>query len=151
MRGIYDAWVPINEPICHTEQHAENLSAWHERWGDLMKEANVTSIAYTFSQGVPEPEHWSILAKGLRHCDLLGLHEYWCPRLRSENMIPWHVFRYRTAWQKLPDDARRKIVITECGVDGGAANIDTAGWKKFVIEGLFLADLQAYNAGAPAK
>jgi 4-alpha-glucanotransferase len=29
--------------------------------------ATVTSIAYTFSQGVPEPEHWGILAEGLRH------------------------------------------------------------------------------------
>jgi len=138
MRGLYDAWVGINEPVCHTNAHAENLSAWHERWGDLMKSIGVTSVAYTFSQGVPEKGHWAILAKGLEHCDLLGLHEYWCPHWNSPNMIPWHTLRYRTAWEQLPDSAKRPIVITECGADGGAAEppLHTDGWKKFVIEGV---------------
>jgi hypothetical protein len=104
------------------------------------------SVAYTFSQGVPEKEHWAILADGLTHCDLLGLHEYWYPHFNSPDMIPWHVLRYRTAWANLPDEAKRQIVITECGADGGAGGIDTMGWQKFTSEGAYLGDLQAYDA-----
>lgn len=147
MSGCYDAWVGLNEPVCHTDKQAENLSAWHERWGDLMKSIGVKSVAYTFSQGVPEKNHWAILAKGLEHCDLLGLHEYWYPHFDSPKMDPWHVLRYHTAWEQLPDSAKRPIVITECGADGGAGDIDTKGWKKIVIhEGIYLEDLQAYDA-----
>src|SRR5206468_9013644 len=124
-----DAWVGINEPVCKTNAHAQNLSAWYAQWGDRMKAVNVTSIAYTFSQGVPEDFHWPLLAEGLSHCDLLGLHEYWYKHLNSIGMIPYHALRYRTAWDKLPPAARRKIIITECGVDGGAGNVPTNGWK----------------------
>lgn len=130
MHGVYDAWVGINEPFCHTDSHARNLSAWYARWGDLMKSIRVPSIAYTFSQGVPEDWHWLLLAEGVRHCDLLGLHEYWCPHLNSPDMIPWHVLRYRRAWLDLPRDARRPIVITECGVDGGAVGAPHGGLEK---------------------
>ncbi len=147
MRGTYDAWVGINEPVCKTDDQANNLSAWYARWGDLMKQINVASVAYTFSQGVPEEFHWQLLAEGLKHCDLLGLHEYWAPHFGSTDMIPYHVMRYRIAWAKLPPDARRPIVITECGADNGAANKPTDGWVGIGLsEQEYLADLQAYDA-----
>ncbi|MGE5138163.1 MAG: hypothetical protein ACM3JD_01765 [Rudaea sp.] len=147
MRGLYDAWVAINEPVCHSQEQAENLSVWFARWGDLMKSVGVPSVAYTFSQGVPEDWHWPILAEGLRHCDLLGLHEYWCPNLYSTDMVPYHALRYRVAWQKLPTDARRQIVITECGADGGAAGRPTDGWQGLGIsQDAYLRDLQQYDA-----
>ncbi|MGB8647304.1 MAG: hypothetical protein WCF84_18850 [Anaerolineae bacterium] len=149
MKGLYDAWVGINEPVCHTDDHAKNLAAWYARWGDLMKSTGVYSVAYTFSQGVPEDSHWALLADGLGHCDLLGLHEYWCPHLYSTNpdQVPYHALRYRTAWSKLPPEARRKIVITECGADGGAAGQQTDGWIGLHLsEQAYLADLQAYDA-----
>jgi hypothetical protein len=156
MRGIYDAWMSYNEPILHSRDEAQRLSRFHARWGDLMRAAGLVSCAYSFSAGNPsegdprpdgtfEPNYWLDLAEGLRHCDLLSLHEYDAPTL--SRVQGYLCLRYRKAIAALPPDAQRQVVITECGIDGGTLDSAHAqfGWQKFTNEDGYLATLQWYD------
>jgi len=80
---------------------------------------------------------------GLRHCDLLSLHEYSAPTM--DNIAPYLCLRYRAVRNLLPADARKPIVITETGIDGGPIGQAQQGWKKFTTEAGYLATLQWYD------
>lgn len=156
MRGIYDAWMGYNESVIQSPDEAQRLSRFYVRWGDLMRAAGFTSAAYSFATGNPargdprpdgslEPNYWPLLADGLRHCDLLSLHEYSAP-----TMDVWATFlclRYRKVMDLLPSDARRQIVITETGIDGGAgpANRPQQGWSKFTDAAGYVSTLSWYD------
>ncbi len=157
MRGIYDAWMGYNESVVQTTDAAQKLSRFYVRWGDLMRAAGFKSAAYSFATGNPyrgdprpdgslEPNLWSFLADGLRHCDLLSLHEYSAPTM--DNLQPYLCLRYRKVMELLPADARRQIVITETGIDGGAgpANRPQEGWSKFTDAAGYVATLSWYDA-----
>ncbi len=157
MRGIYDAWMGYNESVVQSPEDAQKLSRFYVRWGDLMRAAGFTSAAYSFATGNPargdprpdgtfEPNLWTYLADGLRHCDLLSLHEYSAP-----TMDVWACSlcqRYRKVMGLLPPDARRQIVITETGIDGGAgpANRPQQGWRKFTTAAGYVSTLSWYDS-----
>lgn len=156
MRGIYDAWMGYNESVVQSPDAAQKLSRFYVRWGDLMRAAGFKSCAYSFATGNPargdprpdgslEPNYWPFLADGLRHCDLLSLHEYSAP-----TMDVWANFlclRYRKVMDLLPPDARRQIVITETGIDGGvgSANRPQEGWSKFTDAAGYVSTLSWYD------
>ncbi len=156
MRGIYDAWMGYNESVVQSPEDAQKLSRFYVRWGDLMRAAGFTSAAYSFATGNPargdarpdgslEPNYWQFLADGLGHCDLLSLHEYSAP-----TMDVWSgslCLRYRKVMDLLPSEARRQIVITETGIDGGAgpANRPQEGWRRFTTAAGYVATLSWYD------
>jgi LysM repeat protein len=145
MRGIYDAWMGYNESVVQSPQAAQKLSRFYVRWGDLMRDAGLVSCAYSFATGNPELELWQHLVDGLKHCDLLSLHEYSAPTM--DVWQTWLCLRYRRAMDALPADARKPIVITETGIDGGAgpANKPQWGWRKFTDAAGYVATLQWYD------
>ena len=156
MRGIYDAWMGYNESVVPTADAAQKLSRFYVRWGDLMRAAGFRSAAYSFATGNPskgdprpdgslEPNVWQYLAGGLRHCDLLSLHEYSAPTM--DNLQPYLCLRYRAVMELLPADARRQIVITETGIDGGAGPVNRPqeGWSKFTDAAGYVSTLSWYD------
>jgi len=156
MRGIYDAWMGYNESVIHSPEDAQKLSRFYVRWGDLMRAAGLVSAAYSFATGNPskgdpkpdgsfEPNLWQYLADGLRHCDLLSLHEYSAPTM--DNLQPYLCLRYRAVMQLLPPDARRQIVITETGIDGGVGPVNRPqeGWSKFTDAAGYVSTLSWYD------
>jgi len=145
MRGVYDAWMGYNESVVNSPEDAQALSRFYVRWGDLMRAAGLGSCAYSFATGNPELNLWQYLADGVRHCDLLSLHEYSAPTL--DNLQTWLCLRYRRAMDALPADARRPIVITETGIDGGAGPVNKPqdGWSKFTDAAGYVATLQWYD------
>lgn len=146
MRGVYDAWMSYNESVVKTVDSAKKLSRFHVRWGDLMRQAKLVSCAYSFATGNPEIELWEHLADGLRHCDLLSLHEYSAPTMDRDQS--WLCLRYRRAMNALPADARRPIVITETGIDGGTLPDPTQaqrGWTFYTDEAGYVSTLKWYD------
>ncbi len=143
MKGVYDAWMGYNESVVSSDDDAQRLSRFYARWGDLMRAAGFVSCAYSFATGNPELNYWSTLAEGLRHCDLLSLHEYSAPTMDATST--WLCLRYRRAWDALPADARRPVVITECGIDGGPISRPQEGWRRFTDAPGYLATLQWYD------
>ena len=145
MRGIYDAWMGYNESVVQSPDDAQKLARFYARWGDRMRAAGFVSCAYSFATGNPELDLWQYLADGLRHCDLLSLHEYSSPTM--DNQSTWLCLRYRRVMDALPADARRQIVITETGIDGGAGagNKPQCGWSKFTNASGYVSTLSWYD------
>lgn len=163
MRGIYDAWMGYNETAIGGMVEARRLARFYAQWGTLMRGANLKSAAYSFSAGNPaagfpnpdgsccEPNYWEFLADGLRECDYLSLHEYSAPHL--QDLQGYLCLRYRRVWELLPPDARRPILITECGIDGGVIAGGASaqkGWTFFTNEDGYLAELQWYDENLSA-
>src|SRR4029453_6369535 len=74
--------------------------------------------AYSFSTGNPvHVELWDLLLDGLRASDYLALHEYIAPNEPFTEFSFDMCSRYRMILERLPADARKPILITECGVD----------------------------------
>lgn len=159
MRDSYDAWMGYNESIIRSDAEATNLSRFYVKWGRLMRDAGLKSAAYSFATGNPaagfpnpdgngsEPNYWLLLADGARACDYLALHEYSAPRMQDG--AGYLCLRYRRAWNSLPPDARKPIIITETGLDGGVipGGADAQkGWTFFTDEAGYLAQLQWYDA-----
>lgn len=158
MRGVYDAWMGYNETVLNNDVEARRLSRFYAHWGKLMREADLRSAAYSFATGTPaagfpypdgsccEPNYWEFLTDGLRECDYLSLHEYSAPLMRTAQ--GYLCLRYRHVWDILPEDARRPIIITETGIDGGVipgGQDAQKGWKFFTNEDGYLNELKWYD------
>lgn len=143
MRGLYDAWMATNEPVVSSANDAALLSRFYAKWGDLMKGAGFKSVAYSFSTGVPEIAYWQNLAEGLRHCDYLGVHEYSAPTMDASQT--WECLRYRQGYNALPADARKPVIVAECGIDGGPIGQPGWGWQHYGDEAHYLTSLQWYD------
>jgi len=157
MRGVYDAWMGYNETVIHDVAEARRLSRFYAQWGKLMRDANLKSAAYSFATGNPaagfpnpdggnEPNYWEFLTDGLRACDYLSLHEYSAPLMKS--LQGFLCLRYRHVWNILPPDARKPIIITETGIDGGViagGAMAQKGWTFFTNQDGYLSELQWYD------
>jgi hypothetical protein len=99
----------------------------------------------------------------MRKADYLGLHEYCAPTMwdirafdppytdkESYLTSGWFTLRYRKVWDILKDYIPNPppIIISECGIDSGAAHWDPGaqgGWKSFTtIEG-YIEQLSWYD------
>ncbi len=118
-RGII--WEGVNEPILQSEADARALSDWFVRFAELMHARGEEVAAFSFSTGNPRLDWVRLLAPAARACDYLALHEYYHPTHGAGDHA-----RYRAFRDQLPADARKPILITECGVDAGGGLND--GW-----------------------
>lgn len=158
MRGVYDAWMGYNETILNGDAEARRLSRFYAEWGKRMRAARIKSAAYSFATGNPaagfpnadgsccEPNYWEFLSDGLRECDYLSLHEYSAPHMQE--LKGFLCLRYRRVWEQIPQDARRPIIITETGLDGGVipgGAMAQKGWTFFTSEDGYLSELQWYD------
>lgn len=147
MREVYDAWMSYNEIGLGKDdgarERARRYSRFHVRWGDLMRQTGFISCAYSFATGNPELDLWPYLTEGLCHCDLLSLHEYSACTMEQDQ--GWLCLRYRRAIATLAPEARRPVVITECGIDGGLIGQAQSGWSKFTSEAGYLDSLKWYD------
>lgn len=126
LRGLVDVWegyneIPIDTPAPLTDrerQKARNFNAFTIEMARLMHEIGMKYAAYSFSTGNPvHVELWDLLVDGLRASDYLALHEYIAPNEAFTEFNTTMCNRYREAYARVPADARKPILITECGVD----------------------------------
>lgn len=158
MRGVYDAWMGYNETVINNEMEARRLNRFYVEWGKRMRAAGFKSAAYSFATGNPsagfpnpdgdgsEPNYWDFLADGARACDYLSLHEYSAPLMKT--LQGFLCLRYRRARTLLPADARRPILITETGIDGGVVPggaMAQKGWTFFTNQDGYLDQLKWYD------
>ncbi|MCC7163281.1 MAG: hypothetical protein IT331_12375 [Anaerolineae bacterium] len=126
LRGLVDVWegyneIPIDTPAPLTErefQKARNLSAFTVELAKLVQGVGLKYAAYSFSTGNPvHVELWDLLIDGLRASDYLAVHEYIAPNAEWTNFNDTMLNRYRAAYERIPQDARRPVLITEAGAD----------------------------------
>ena len=110
------------------------------------------SVVGNFSAGTPELELWPDFYPALEAGDYLGLHEYSAnthpPYLA--NLDTWLCRRYQRVYEALPENLRKPLVITECGIDGGMLGQAQEGWKRYTDAAGYLAELEWYDASLQA-
>ncbi len=133
-RGLI--WEGINEPVLNSAQDAQALSDWFVHFAELMHARGEKVAAFSFSTGNPRLDYVPLLAPAARACDYIALHEYYSPTAGASDLA-----RYRDFRAQLAADARKQVLITECGVDDGHNN----GWQKYVSQDQYLAILATYD------
>ncbi len=133
-RGLI--WEGINEPVLNSTQDAQAVSQWFVRFAELMHARGEKAAAFSFSTGNPRLDYVPLLAPAALACDYIALHEYYSPTTGTSDLA-----RYRDFRAQLPADARKRILITECGLDDGHNN----GWQRYVSQDQYLAILAAYD------
>ncbi|MEA3459407.1 MAG: hypothetical protein U9R11_01815, partial [Chloroflexota bacterium] len=144
MRGIYDAWEGYNEITCFDAETMRRYVDFEVERARIMHEEGFEVVVGNFSTGHPDLDMWEHFLPALREGDFLGLHEYDAPTMRRWET--WLCLRYRRIYDRLPQDARPPLIITECGIDGGVIpGHGLEGWKKFVSEEEYLSQLKWYD------
>lgn len=150
-RGLVTIWEGYNEipidtdaPLTEREfQKARNYNAFTVEMARLMRENGLKYAAYSFSTGNPvHVELWDLLQDGLRASDFLALHEYIAPNEAFSEFNFSMCNRYRQIMARLSQDARKPILITECGVD----YLGQQGFKGKIGAAKYLSMLGQYDA-----
>jgi len=141
------AWEGVNEPHPKTEQEIRTFVQFTKRWAEMMKQRNYKSVGLCLAEGWPEPEAAKYYVGCFPYLDYVALHEYGAPQMQSGS--PHHCLRYRRTYQewKSVADVVPPLLITECGIDGGAASPPQPrkGWKTFASEEEYWQQLLWYN------
>lgn len=151
MRGLVTIWEGYNEipidtahPLTERErQKARNYNSFTVEMARLMHEAGLQYAAYSFSTGNPvHVELWDLLEDGLRASDFLALHEYIAPNEVFSEFDFSMCNRYRQFYTRLPQAARKPILITECGAD----YLGQQGFKGKISVPKYLSMMGQYDA-----
>ncbi len=139
MGSRIDIWEGYNEIVINSPDDAQRYNDFTVAWADIMHSQGLKCAAYSFSVANPDLSYWRLLADGARACDYLALHEYDSPRMDTH--AGDFCLHYRKAYAALPPDARRPILITECGIDDG----QNQGWMQYATADDYLAQLAWYD------
>ncbi len=151
MRDLVTVWEGYNEipidtqaPLTERErQKARNYNAFTVEMARLMHQAGLRYAAYSFSTGNPvHIELWDLLLDGLRASDYLALHEYIAPNETFSEFNFGMCNRYRQIYARLPADARKPLLITECGADYNGEQ----GYKGKISVPKYLSMMGQYDA-----
>lgn len=147
------AWEFVNEPQpMASADFRKHLAAAQARWNELMHQAGYRTVAYNLAVGWPEIGAAVDLKPGMIGADFLGLHEYSAPTMMDR--ASWLCLRYRRTCEELGFPPSR-MLVTECGIDGGVAGKPQQGWRQFATSDQYAAQLAWYGAelasdGVPA-
>jgi hypothetical protein len=140
MGSRIDVWEGYGEIVLNSPDDAARYNDFTVAWADIMHSQGLKCAAFSFSTANPDLSYWPMLADGARACDYLALHEYDYPRM--DTRAGDFCLRYRRSYAALPADARRPILITECGIDDG----QNQGWMQYATADDYLAQLAWYDS-----
>ncbi len=150
-KNVIDVWEGLNEVPIDTEQplternhdKARAFSAFTVALAKLIHGVGEKYAAYSFSTGNPvHVELWDDLLDGLCASDYLALHEYIAPDEPWQNFYTGMCNGYRAVYARVPINARRPVLITECGDD----YLGSGGYQGRISNDMYLAQLKAYDA-----
>ncbi len=144
LKGKGIVWEGLNEAAVNTPQEANKMNAWYCGYADLMHARQEKVAAFSFSTGNPNDLNLvPLLADAARKCDYIALHEYFDPDSGGTGYG-----RFCQFIAKLPPDARKPAIITECGSDdGGGQSHDHGnyGWQHYHSKAAYLESLKSYD------
>ncbi len=135
------AWEGTNEFIPDTTDKCKLFDDFTCEWAAAMEWAGLLSVGLNLSVGWPQYEDMDLFRYSANFCDYVGLHEYAAPRMQDGGGH-W-TLRYRKFYEACSD---ARILITECGIDGGVCGKPQQGWRRFCSEADYLAQLQWYDS-----
>lgn len=145
-------WEGPNEPRPYWDGLV-NLNAFTIRWAELMHAAGYKVAVGCLSVGRPDEGIAHAIGPCLQTADYLALHEYAQPRMQTD--ATWLCLRYRRTVAELESAGYHvpPILITECGIDGGAVTPEREdekrpgiGWVGFCSESEYREQLAWYDS-----
>jgi hypothetical protein len=145
-------WEGPNEPRPYWDGLVA-LNAFSLRWVELMHAAGYKVAVGCLSVGQPQEGIAHAIGPSLEHADYLALHEYAQPTMQTD--ATWLCLRYRRTVAELQSAGYRvpPILITECGIDGGAVTPEReaekrpgVGWRGFCDQEACLKQLEWYDS-----
>lgn len=152
--GLIDTFVGYNEIGPHP---THDYMRFQVRLAQRLHDAGMKYGAGSWSVGCPAIEDWESnwIREVLRVSDYIAVHEYCAPRMDDARGLDaakpgegWFTLRYRKWYPDLPSDCKKPLLITECGIDSGAAHWDPAaqgGWRSFTTPQGYLDQLKWYD------
>lgn len=148
LKNIADAWEGYNEP---SVGKLVELAKFDKRMAEILHSEGMKYVACSWSTGVPDIPDWQRpeLHEALRVADYIGVHEYNAPRMDDPRGVTWLTLRYRRWYPDLPDDCKKPLLITECGIDSGSPPSwdphGQGGWRSFTDETGYMGQLAWYD------
>lgn len=156
---IYDVWEGYNEI---TRSKRDRLYRFDLRMAEVLHEQELKYVAGSWSVGNPDIADWQEpgMLEVLRIADYVSVHEYCAPRMDSEfqrysgdpdirpSIGGYFTLRYRKWYPTLPPDCQKPLIISECGIDSGAAHWDPGaqgGWRSFTDAQDYVEQLRWYD------
>lgn len=144
-------WEGPNEPAPFWDR-LQNLAIFTERWMQLMRQAGLRCAVGNFSVGQPQVHDLvTLFGPVIDKADYWALHEYSQPTMQTD--ANYLCLRYRSFVAGLRDRNFRipPLLITECGIDGGAVTPQriaekraARGWKTFATWPQYQSQLRWY-------
>jgi len=145
-----DAWEGFNETAVDSEDRWRRIGRFDGELARLLHGEGVKYVAGCFGVGHPTQLEFANLPEvvgGWSEADYIGCHEYCAPTMWDERAFSppyedkedylttgWFTLRYRQWYPLLPPEARKPLLVTECGIDSGAAHWPVGGqggWESF--------------------
>ena len=154
LRGIYDAWMGINEP---PRSWIDQLMLFEVGMAEGLHAAGEKYVGFSWSTGVPEVADWQRfdVREACRKVDYFAVHEYSAPRMDNGTytgpdgkLWGWHTLRYRSWYPGLPFECKKPLLILETGIDGGVTDYyegGKSGWKHFTNAEDYVGQLKWYK------
>lgn len=135
-----DACEGNNEPDTYHWETFVAYAIFERRLAELLHDEGKKYVALSWGVGHPplygeNPNFpWSNFLHHYRKvfevADYLGLHEYGYPGMHSPGMERYHVLRFPHWYDRLPDELKKPIIITECGITHAVVGGPDVGWQK---------------------
>jgi len=153
--NVYSAWEGFNEiPVGKLGR----VCRFDIAMAELLHREGLKYVAGSWSVGVPDIPDWMRweMQQALRVADYIGVHEYCAPRMDDPRGLDagnpgtgWFTLRWKKWYPLLPTDCQKPVIISECGIDSGAAHWNPGaqgGWRSFTNAQGYLQQLRWYDA-----
>lgn len=140
---------PWNERGQRPEEGAEGHARAVLRFVELAHAEGYKVGGPNFSVGNPEPEQMNVWEEALAALDYVVLHEYWSWPGPYFNK-PWWIGRWKRLLDALPEEARKPVILGECGIDNQllGKTVDVGGWRDAGINGeVYARQLEEFYQG----
>lgn len=151
---IYHAWEGYNET---PRELREKRYIFDIIMAQELHKYGLKYCCGSWSVGVPDIEDWldTGMLESLLNSDYISVHEYCAPTMNDPRGLlsggsrGWFTLRYRQWYPQLPLDCQKPLIISECGIDSGAAHWEVSGeggWRAFTTPQGYLEQLKWYDS-----
>jgi hypothetical protein len=142
LRGRGILWEGLNEPVTSSIDDAKALNAWYVRFAQIMHSEGERVAGFSWSTGNPTPAQWDsvvpYVVDAAAAVDVHAFHEYYNPRAPGAD---WG--QYRKFERAMPPEARKPVVITECGYDDSGQ--PSGGYQGKISNDQYIQILKQYD------
>ena len=152
--SLYDAWEGYNET---PREQREARYIFDVAMAKGLHRYNLKYCCGSWSVGVPDIDDWldTGMLESLLQSDYVSCHEYCAPTMNDPRGFTdnkskgWFTLRYRQWYPLLPSSCQKGLIISECGIDSGAAHWSVhgkGGWRSFTDPQGYLEQLKWYDS-----